>query len=104
MNARRNWRERADEAGYLAAILDNPPYWVEALDEPFCGVLSMEEVEDVIEAATSELYDMSLQAVEFVVNGASSGAFFRSAQNCSAVSKRYPEILEAPRSIYIWKI
>jgi glutathionylspermidine synthase len=76
MKARRNWRERADEAGYLAAVLDDPPYWVEALDEPFCGVLTMEEVEDVIEAATSELYDMSLQAVDFVVNGASSERCF----------------------------
>lgn len=76
MKARRNWRERADEAGYLAAVLDNPPYWVEALEEPFCGVLTMEEVEDVIEAATSELYGMALQAVDFVVNGASSERCF----------------------------
>ncbi|MBX9949034.1 MAG: glutathionylspermidine synthase family protein [Candidatus Obscuribacterales bacterium] len=76
MKARTNWRERADEAGYLAAVLDNPPYWVEALDEPFCGVLTMEEVEDTIEAATSELYEMSLQAVDFVVNSDSSERCF----------------------------
>ncbi|HNB24202.1 MAG TPA: glutathionylspermidine synthase family protein [Candidatus Melainabacteria bacterium] len=76
IKARRNWRERADEAGYLTAILDNPPYWVEALDEPFCGVFTMEEVESVIETATSELYEMSLQAVDFVVNSASSERCF----------------------------
>jgi glutathionylspermidine synthase len=76
MQARRNWKQRADEAGYLAAVLDNPPYWVEALDEPFCCVLSLEEVEEVIEAATSELYDMALQTVDFVVNGSSSERCF----------------------------
>ncbi|MBA3856574.1 MAG: hypothetical protein C0507_06635 [Cyanobacteria bacterium PR.3.49] len=76
VKARRNWKQRADEAGYLAAILDNPPYWVEALEDPFCCVLSLEEVEDVIESATSELYDMALKAVDFVVNGSSSERCF----------------------------
>lgn len=76
MKARCNWKQRADEAGYLAAILDNPPYWVEALEEPFCCVLTLDEVEEVIEAATGELYDMALKAVDFVVNGSSSERCF----------------------------
>lgn len=83
--ARKDWRARADEAGYLAAILDDPPYWVEALEQPFCGVLTMEEVEDTIESATSELYSMALHTVEFVVNGSSSEKCFDTLK----ISKQY---------------
>lgn len=74
--ARSNWRARADEAGYLASILDNPPYWVEALEEPFCGVLTLDEVENCIEMATAEIYERALEAVDFVVNGARSEEWF----------------------------
>ncbi|MBC7996298.1 MAG: glutathionylspermidine synthase family protein [Leptolyngbya sp.] len=76
IKARPNWRERADEDGYLSTILDAPPYWVEALDEPFCGVLTMHEVENIIEAATSDLYEMSMEAVDYVVNGSRSEQCF----------------------------
>lgn len=69
IKARPDWRARADQDGYLASVLDDPPYWVEALDEPFCGVLTMHEVENVIEAATVDLYEMSMEAVDYVVNG-----------------------------------
>src|SRR5581483_2015930 len=73
---RPNWKSRADELGYLSTILDDPPYWVEALDQPFCAVFSLHEIEDVIESATEEIAELALQAVDYVVNGSRSDELF----------------------------
>jgi len=74
--ARPDWRQRATELGYMAALFDDPPYWVEALPEPFCAIFSAAEIEDIIEPATQELTALALLAVEEVCSGADSEKLF----------------------------
>lgn len=64
--ARPNWKDRANELGYLVEILDDPPYWAEALQQPFCAMLSLDEVENKIEAASASLNELALAVVDRV--------------------------------------
>lgn len=76
IDARKEWRKQAKDLGYLASVFDDPPYWVEALPQPFYAVLSREEILKTIEPATAELTAMGLTAVEAVCNGAKSDYYF----------------------------
>ncbi len=73
---RENWQKQAEEFGYLVRILDNPPYWVEALENPFCAVLSEVEITEVIEVVSRELYKLSLDTVNHIVNSRYSDKYF----------------------------
>ncbi len=74
--ARPNWREQTAELGYNVSLLDDPPYWIEAIDQPFCCVFSQTEVSDLIDAATVELAQLALQLVEKVCSSANSESLF----------------------------
>jgi len=74
--ARPSWKARAQELGYMSAFFDNPPYWVEALPDPFCVVFSSEEIEELIEPATRALTELAMLAVEEVCNGPGSEYLF----------------------------
>jgi glutathionylspermidine synthase len=69
MQPRSDWREKAKELGYMAALFDDPPYWIEATADPYCAVFSHAEIENIIEPATRELNELALQAVELVCFG-----------------------------------
>lgn len=69
IKARPQWREQAREIGYLASLMDDPPYWVEALPEPFCAVFSQKEKNEIFEPAIKELNDLTLRAVENICFG-----------------------------------
>ncbi len=69
MEPRSDWREKAKELGYMAALFDDPPYWIEATADPYCAVFSHSEIENIIEPATRELNELALQAVELVCFG-----------------------------------
>lgn len=74
--ARANWREQAKKLGYLSNVLDDPPYWIEALEEPFCAVFSHFEITELIEVATFEVNRLAMEAVEVICNGAHSEELF----------------------------
>lgn len=76
IKARPNWKETAASLGYLSSVFDNPPYWAEALSEPFCAVVSIEEVEEIIERATEELTEIALAVVDEVCRGKHSDKYF----------------------------
>lgn len=67
--ARADWREKAKELGYMAALFDDPPYWIEATSDPYCAVFTADEIENIIEPATRELNELALKAVEYVCYG-----------------------------------
>jgi len=69
IKARKDWRTTAANLGYLSTIFDQPPYWIEALDEPFCAVFTQSEIEKLIEPATKTIIDLAAQTVEEVLNG-----------------------------------
>lgn len=79
---RANWKDTAASLGYLSSVFDDPPYWAEALSDPFCAVVSIEEVEDIIECATEELTQLALALVMEVC--------------CSKHSDKYFEQLRIP--------
>lgn len=66
VQARSNWKDRAQELGYLSWMFDNPPYWAEALSQPFCAEFTVSEIRDIIMKASSELIELGLRAVEEV--------------------------------------
>ena len=70
--ARTDWFEQAEKLGYLSTTLKDPPYWVEALEQPFCAVLEEREVTTLFDRATSEIMSLALRAVDFVCNGSDS--------------------------------
>lgn len=76
IRARSHWKQQANELGYLAGIFDDPPYWIEAIEEPFCAVLTRAEIEETIVPATTDLIRMGLEAVEEVCFGAQSESLF----------------------------
>lgn len=76
IKARGNWREKAKELGYLSNVLDDPPYWIEALEEPFCAVFTETEVVELLELATYEVNRLALEAVEEICNGRNSDQLF----------------------------
>src|SRR5947199_15121 len=76
ITARPDWQEHAQNLGYLAGLFDDPPYWVEALEQPFCAVVTMEEVEDKIEQATAALTELALAAVDYVCTSEQSAELF----------------------------
>ncbi len=78
--ARVDWKQRAQQLGYMAALFDDPPYWVEALPEPFCATFTASEIEDIIEPATRELSALALLAVEEVCSGVNSEDLFTKLQ------------------------
>lgn len=76
VQARSNWKDRAQEMGYLAWMFDNPPYWAEALPQPFCAEFTVSEIRDTIAKASSELIELGLRAVEEVCCSARSDELF----------------------------
>lgn len=64
---RYHWKDEFDRLGYLSSMLDNPPYWVEALDEPFCAVFDRKDIQ-TIKDASLVLWHLALSAVDCVVN------------------------------------
>lgn len=66
VSSRPHWREEIAARGYDVTILDTPPYWIEAIDEPFCAVFSSSEVDDVIANATRKLVKLAHALVEEV--------------------------------------
>lgn len=76
ISARPGWRAQADKLGYLASVLDDPPYWIEAAKQPFCASVSMLEVEAFIEEATEELTALALECVENVCTSSRSEELF----------------------------
>jgi glutathionylspermidine synthase len=76
IEARSNWKALAAELGYMSTILDDPPYWVEALEQPFCAVFSADEITQKIEPATAEILDIARHTVDAICNGGNSNALF----------------------------
>ena len=76
VQARPNWREKANELGYLSTIMDDPPYWVEALDEPFCAVFNTTEIDQLIIPATQAVIEMAEKTVEQICEGERSTELF----------------------------
>jgi glutathionylspermidine synthase len=76
IKARDNWRQIANSLGYMSSIFDDPPYWVEALDEPFCAVFDQTEVSRLIEPATNEIIELALETVDYVCNSDYSDQLF----------------------------
>jgi glutathionylspermidine synthase len=62
LNPRNNWKKLVEKLGF-GFHSTNVPYW----DESVCYKFTMEEVNQ-IEKATSELWEMSLNAVQFVID------------------------------------
>ncbi len=73
---RPNWRAQANELGYLSSLLDDPPYWIEAAEKPFCASVTMLEVEGFIEAATEDLVELALECVNHVCTSNRSDELF----------------------------
>ncbi len=73
---RSNWREQALDRGYNVALLADPPYWIEAIEDPFCAVFSQNELNELIIPATAELTKLALQLVDEVCNSAKSEYYF----------------------------
>lgn len=63
--SRANWREQAHTLGFNVALLDNPAYWVEAINQPFCLQLSVAEIK-AIAKATEEINQLALAMVAHV--------------------------------------
>jgi glutathionylspermidine synthase len=76
IEARADWRELATELGFLSTVFDDPPYWVEALDQPFCAVFSSAETNDLIIPATATLIDLANQTVDAIVSGPRSQEYY----------------------------
>jgi glutathionylspermidine synthase len=57
VNERANWRQRAEQCGFLYHTLDGQPYW----DETAYYAFSLREIEDDLEAATAALQAMCLE-------------------------------------------
>ncbi|CAN5733774.1 glutathionylspermidine synthase family protein [soil metagenome] len=74
--ARNNWREQAHDRGYNVALLTDPPYWIEAIEDPFCAVFSQKESSEIIDSATAELTKLALQLVEEICCSAKSEHYF----------------------------
>jgi len=62
LQPRADFKKRAEEIGFAFAEIDGEPYW----DETVCYRFTADEV-DAIEAATGELEQLCLKAVELVV-------------------------------------
>ena len=63
ISERPNWREKATEYGFQFHTMYGEPYWCEDAYYQF----TLAQIEQ-LEAATAELHQMCLQAVEKVVN------------------------------------
>ena len=74
--ARTNWKQVASELGYLSTIFDDPPYWVEALPQPFCAVFTEAEITSLIEPATREIIALSTEVLNLICEGKESEAYF----------------------------
>ena len=59
---RADWRERVEALGFDFHTIDNEPYWC----EDACYCFTADEI-DTLEAATAELHDLCLAAVERIV-------------------------------------
>jgi glutathionylspermidine synthase len=77
ITARPNWRDQARDLGCLVSTLDDPPYWVEALERPFCAVFGAQEILN-IERSTREVTEIAMALVEEVCNGPNSEVMFES--------------------------
>jgi glutathionylspermidine synthase len=75
MDRRIGWKTEFDRLGYLASLLDDPPYWVEAIEDPFCAVFDYADVE-IIKAASLDLWQLALSTVDHVVNSSDSEQLF----------------------------
>ncbi|HEY9775725.1 MAG TPA: glutathionylspermidine synthase family protein [Planktothrix sp.] len=75
-SARPGWREQTRELGYLASILDDPPYWVEALERPFCAAFERSELRDRLLPATQELNELACALVDDVCRSKHSERYF----------------------------
>ncbi len=63
--SRSNWREQAQVLGFNVALLENPAYWVEALDKPFCLQFTLDEIK-AIARASQEINELALAMVAHV--------------------------------------
>ncbi|WP_118986630.1 glutathionylspermidine synthase family protein [Photorhabdus sp. CRCIA-P01] len=61
---RHDWKARAKEFGFGFHTIDNEPYWTEDRYYQF----TLKQIEEQIEEPTAEIHQLSLQAVEQVVN------------------------------------
>jgi glutathionylspermidine synthase len=82
VSARLDWREQIAARGYDVSLLENPAYWIEASEEPFCAVFSRQELDDSIDRATRQLTKLALELVEEVC--------------CSGNSEHYFDQLQTP--------
>lgn len=64
-DSRPDWQNLTKNLGFNVALLENPPYWAEALDRPFALQFSLSEIQ-AIAAATAEINGMALALVEHV--------------------------------------
>ncbi|MFN8553802.1 MAG: glutathionylspermidine synthase family protein [Candidatus Obscuribacterales bacterium] len=71
-----NWREQIAARGYDISLLDNPPYWVESIEDPFCAVFSHHESDNIINHATRQLTKLALELVEEVCCSGRSEQYF----------------------------
>ncbi|MFN8553644.1 MAG: glutathionylspermidine synthase family protein [Candidatus Obscuribacterales bacterium] len=76
VSARINWREQIAARGYDISLLDHPPHWIEAYDDPFCAVFSRHEIDNIINRATQELTKLALELVEEVCCSGGSESYF----------------------------
>lgn len=63
--SRAHWREEAQALGFNVALLENPAYWVEAINQPFCLQFSLAEIKAVAKA-TEEINQLALDMVAHV--------------------------------------
>lgn len=59
MQARNDWRLRADQVGFVFHTVNDEPYW----DESVCYSFTLREIEDDIEACTTELWALCKEFV-----------------------------------------
>jgi len=64
---RPGWRERAEELGFLFHTIDGEPYWIDDAYYRF----TLRQVEDDIEAPSSELHEMAMNLVDEVLRSES---------------------------------
>ena len=66
--ARPNWRYQVQELGFNLALLEDPPYWMEAHDEPFCAEFSKAELKNVFEPSVRRIMQLALELVDKVTS------------------------------------
>jgi glutathionylspermidine synthase len=74
--SRPHWREQMLDLNLSISLLDDPPYWIEAHDQPFCAVFTNAEINGQLAVATNEIIELALQLTHDVCNGKNSESLF----------------------------